>query len=313
MNTIKVAVGILRNNKQQILISKRQNHQFMPDFWELPGGKIKQGELPKQAIIRELKEELGIVVTHLSAHKNITHQYPDRLIKLSIFNINQYQQTPRGIEGQDIIWSDIDNLANFKLLPTMKIFINSITLPNKYWITPALNHQSDDWMKKFDEKINQGISLIQLRSKTPLNSHFIAELYSKCQQHNIKLLLNIIDKSFNENYCDGWHITTAEMLALNKNPILKKSSTTKPKILGVSTHCLKEALMAQNLGADFIVISPIQATQTHPNATPLGWKTAQEVAKKINIPVYFLGGMGLKDLNKALKLNAQGIAGVSAF
>jgi hypothetical protein len=56
-----------------------------------------------------------------------------------------------------------------------------------------------------------------------------------------------------------------------------------------------------------------KSTQTHPNATPLGWKTAQEVAKKINIPVYFLGGMGLKDLNKALKLNAQGIAGVSAF
>jgi 8-oxo-dGTP diphosphatase len=313
MNTIKVVVGILRNHKQQILISKRQNHQFMPDFWELPGGKIKQRELPKKAIIRELKEELGIVATHLSIHKNITHQYSDRLIKLSIFNIHQYQQTPQGIEGQKIIWSDVNNLSSFKLLPTMKIFINSITLPNKYWITPSLNHQSCEWMAKFDEKINQGISLIQLRSKTTLNSHFITELYNKCQQHNIKLLLNTIDKSFNENYCDGWHITTAEMLALVKNPILKKSSTAKPKILGVSTHCLKEALMAQNLGADFIVISPIQATQTHPNATPLGWKIAQEVVKKINIPVYFLGGMGLRDLIKALKLNAQGIAGVSAF
>jgi 8-oxo-dGTP diphosphatase len=189
----------------------------------------------------------------------------------------------------------------------MKAFINSITLPNKYWITPSTNHQSESWMKKFDEKMTQDISLIQLRSKTPLDSQFIADLHNKCQQHNVKLLLNTTDKSFDETYCDGWHITTNEMLKLNKRPC------AEDKLLGASTHDLEEALHAQKMGADFVVISPIQATQTHPDTIPIGWKAAQEVVDQLNIPVYFLGGMGLEDLDKALDIGAQGIAGVSAF
>ena len=85
------------------------------------------------------------------------------------------------------------------------------------------------------------------------------------------------------------------------------------QLLGVSTHDLTQALKAQAMGADFIVISPVQATQTHPDTVPIGWEVSGEVVKKLNIPVYFLGGMSLNDLNKTLKLGAQGIAGVSAF
>ncbi len=97
------------------------------------------------------------------------------------------------------------------------------------------------------------------------------------------------------------------MLVLTKRPCADN------KLLGASTHDLNEALKAQKLGADFVVISPVQATQTHPETIPLGWDSAKEVVDKLNIPVYFLGGMGLKDLEKTLKLGAQGIAGVSAF
>jgi 8-oxo-dGTP diphosphatase len=307
MKTIKAVVGVLRNSKQQILIAKRQAHQFMSGFWELPGGKIEEHESDQEAIIRELKEELGVIVTELSIHQTMAYQYTDRIIELGIYNINQYQQVPTGVEGQEIAWSNIDNLQNFNLLPTMTAFINSITLPNKYWISPSSNHQSDEWMRKFDEKLKQGISLIQLRSKTKLAVEFIKDLYSKCQQHNVKLLLNTTDKSFDETYCDGWHLTTNEMLKLNSRPC------ADDKLLSASTHSLDEALKAQEMGADFVVISPVQATQTHPDTVPIGWEAAQEVVNKLNIPVYFLGGMTLNDLDKTLEIGAQGIAGVSAF
>ena len=127
------------------------------------------------------------------------------------------------------------------------------------------------------------------------------------QQNNVKLLFNTPNKTFDESYCDGWHITTNEMFKLDSRPC------ADDKLLGASTHNLKEALTAQKLGADFVVISPVQATQTHPDTIPIGWDTAQEVVDKLNIPVYFLGGMVLSDLDKTLKLGAQGIAGVSAF
>ncbi len=122
-----------------------------------------------------------------------------------------------------------------------------------------------------------------------------------------KTFINIPNKTFEEPYCDGWHLTTSEMLNLKTRPC------ADDKLLGTSTHNLTEAVKAQALGADFVVISPVQATQTHPDTTPIGWEVAQEVVDKLNIPVYFLGGMSLNDLDKTLKLGAQGIAGVSAF
>ena len=307
MKTIKAVVGVLHNKDQQILIAKRQSHQFMGGFWELPGGKIEHGESPEVAISRELNEELGIIVDKLSLHQTMVYQYTDRIVELSIYNIDNYLNTPKGVEGQEIAWVSVENLNSYKLLPTMKSFINSITLPKQYWITPSSNHQSDEWIRKFDEKIKQGISLIQLRSKTKLDITFIEELHNKCKHNNINLLLNTVDKSFHEAYCDGWHITTGEMLKLNARPC------AEDKLLGTSTHDLTEALKAQDLGADFIVISPVQATQTHPDTVPIGWDAAKEVVDKLNIPVYFLGGMTLNDLDKTLKLGAQGIAGVSAF
>jgi len=307
MKIIKAVVGVLRNESGKLLIAKRQDNQFMAGFWELPGGKIEGDETTEQTIIRELNEELGIKVDALSLHQTMQHTYVDRAVELCIYNIDQYQNTPTGIEGQQIAWASVQDLYNYQLLPTMKAFIDSITLPNKYWITPSSDHQSEAWMKKFDEKITQGISLIQLRSKTTLDNHFIAELYNKCQQNSTNLLINTIDKSFNELYCDGWHITTNEMLNLKSRPC------ADDKILGASTHNLNEALKAQAIGADFVVISPVQATQTHPDTIPIGWDAAAEVVEHLNIPVYFLGGMGPGDLDKTTKLGAQGIAGVSAF
>ncbi|WP_050712749.1 thiamine phosphate synthase [Candidatus Vesicomyidisocius calyptogenae] len=189
----------------------------------------------------------------------------------------------------------------------MKTFINSIALPDKYWITPSNNHQSNKWMEKFNQKLTQNIKLIQLRSKTKINNNFIQQLHNKCKQHNIQLLLNTVNKTFNEAYCDGWNLTTAEMLKFKKRPC------TNNKLLGVSTHNLTEALKAQIIGADFVIISPVQATKTHPKLLPLGWDNAKEVVNTLNIPVYFLGGMRLQDLKKTQQLGAQGIAGVSTF
>jgi len=307
MKIIKAVVGVLRNENQEIFIAKRRAGQFMAGFWELPGGKIEPNELPEQAIVRELQEELGIQVQHISLHQTMTHAYSDRIVELSIYNINQYQGTAAGIEGQEIAWAAIDALLAYNLLPTMKAFIHSITLPDKYWITPAKNHGSDDWMLKFNQKLSQGVKLIQLRSKIALDSAMIEEIKSKCRQYDASLLLNTPNKDFSLPDCDGYHLTTEEMY------ILKTRPCPATQLLGISTHSLTEALQAQAFGADFIVISPVQATQTHPDTQPIGWDAAKEVVDKLNIPVYFLGGMQEQDLEKTLQLGAQGIAGVSAF
>lgn len=307
MKIIRVALGVLYNQVGEILITKRQDHQFMGGFWELPGGKIKTNESAEVAITRELKEELGIEIDALSLHQTMVYDYADRTVSLRIYTIGQFKNTPFGQEGQKIAWAAVKDLCNYQLLPTMKGFISSITLPNQYWITPPLNQQNVRWVDKFEQKLAQGIRLIQLRSKIKLDNLFIQELSNKCQQNNVKLLLNTSNKTFNEAHGDGWHITTNELLKLAARPC------TQNKLLGVSTHNLEQALKAQAIGADFVVISPICATPTHPDTVPLGWAAGKQVVDTLNIPVYFLGGMGLNNLDKALRFGAQGIAGVSAF
>ncbi|MNR62348.1 hypothetical protein D3C85_1843450 [compost metagenome] len=67
------------------------------------------------------------------------------------------------------------------------------------------------------------------------------------------------------------------------------------------------------MGVDFITLSPVQATQTHPEAQPLGWELASELLRGFNKPAYLLGGVGPADLAGAWQAGAQGVAGIRAF
>ena len=58
-------------------------------------------------------------------------------------------------------------------------------------------------------------------------------------------------------------------------------------------------------------LSPINATSSHPHIPPLGWQAASDIISKSNLPVYLLGGMSKEELDKALNIGAQGIAGIS--
>ena len=134
--SIEVVVGVIRNINQEIFITKRQKNQFMSGYWELPGGKVENDESHSSAINRELFEETGVNVENHHLIQTIHHQYPQKIIKLSVYSIEKYEGIPSGIEGQEFCWCSIEQLKDYKLLPTMWKIIHRISLPNSYWITP---------------------------------------------------------------------------------------------------------------------------------------------------------------------------------
>ena len=300
--SIEVVVGIIHNSNNEVFIAKRQKNQFMAGYWELPGGKVEPGEDHLSAIKRELFEETGITVKDCKLVQKIQHIYPEKTINLSVYSVDDYLSEPLGSEGQEITWSSADKFKNFKLLPTMWRIIHKFSLPKFYWITPD-NHQSDIVINECKKQLANGVKFIQLRSKTHLDHTYIKKINRLCKKNQAKLILNTPNKTFNEP-CDGWHLTSLELMSLKERPVIEE------KLIGASTHNIDEALHAENISADYISLSPIEKTLTHPDSPPLGWEDASGIIEKCNLPVFLLGGMKKNLIEKALSIGAQGVAGI---
>jgi len=304
IKSIKVVVGILyAKNKTQILITKRRKNQFMTDYWELPGGKIETEEGEEDALARELQEELGINTLRTRLKHVMTHRYKDKTVNLSIYIVESYKGKVTGKEGQDVRWCNLRDLSNYKLLPTMSVIINRICLPEYFWITPDKG-DSKLLLEKCQNHLSTGTKILQLRSKDFIEQSYIEIIHRLCQSYEARLILNVPNKTFEEP-CDGWHLTSDELLNYKKRPC------TNNKLLGASTHNMKEAKYAEAISVDYISLAPIEETPSHPNAVPLGWVVAKDIVSKSNLPVYLLGGMGKDSLDRALNINAQGVAGIS--
>lgn len=114
MKRVHVAVGIIINSEQQILLAKRHGHLHQGGKWEFPGGKVETGETVTQALIRELKEEVALTATDSSAFMSISHDYPDKQVLLDIHLVTQFNGTAHGEEGQEIAWVDKTQLKDYE-------------------------------------------------------------------------------------------------------------------------------------------------------------------------------------------------------
>ncbi|KTD73205.1 8-oxo-dGTP diphosphatase MutT [Legionella tucsonensis] len=97
---ISVAVAVIIDEQQRILITQRPFYLPHGGCWEFPGGKLEVNEPSESALIREIKEEIGIEVRHYTLLGEVKHQYPDKSVKLIIFLVSQYVGEPLCLEGQ---------------------------------------------------------------------------------------------------------------------------------------------------------------------------------------------------------------------
>lgn len=116
MKHIHVAVGVVIQNGE-ILLSKRHGDQHLAGLWEFPGGKVEAGEPIKDALARELYEELAISITSAETLCEISYDYPEKSVTLHVFTVMEFGGEARGVEGQEVRWVPIMDLANYPLPP----------------------------------------------------------------------------------------------------------------------------------------------------------------------------------------------------
>ena len=114
---LDVVVALIRDSHGRILVSRRKPGSHMAGFWEFPGGKRASGETPRDALARELDEELGISVLAAEPFMSLDHEYPDREVALDVWTVSDFDGEPRPREGQQLDWVEPDGLREIGLLP----------------------------------------------------------------------------------------------------------------------------------------------------------------------------------------------------
>ncbi|MFL2482355.1 MAG: 8-oxo-dGTP diphosphatase MutT [Gammaproteobacteria bacterium] len=116
MKQISVSAGILINNDNQILLSQRTADKSFPGQWEFPGGKIESSETAHEALIRELKEELGIDIDNSYLFKRIEHYYDSFTANIEFFLVDSWSGELSGEEGQLVRWFSVRDLRDLPIL-----------------------------------------------------------------------------------------------------------------------------------------------------------------------------------------------------
>jgi 8-oxo-dGTP diphosphatase len=114
---MKRVVAALIWQDGKVLICQRTRHQPMPLKWEFPGGKIEEGEQPRDALRRELDEELGIAAVIGDEVARISHEYPNgNTIELRFYDVRAYSGELENRIFRDVVWADPVKLLEYDFL-----------------------------------------------------------------------------------------------------------------------------------------------------------------------------------------------------
>jgi 8-oxo-dGTP diphosphatase len=116
---LTVAACALVDADGRVLLAQRPTGKPMAGLWEFPGGKVEAGERPEQTLIRELKEELGILVNEacLAPLTFASHAYPDFHLLMPLFVCRRWEGTPMALEGQQLAWVRVNRLRDYPMPP----------------------------------------------------------------------------------------------------------------------------------------------------------------------------------------------------
>ncbi len=312
---LSVAIGIIRNGDDQVLLSRRSTVSDHAGLWEFPGGKVRTHEALKDALARELLEELYLTVEVARPLIKIQYEYEKYAVLLDVWSIDLWRSDllatndRHGREGQEIAWVDIADLHLYEFPSATKAIIRILQRPDFYLICPEPEARDNHYIKKFDACLAAGVRLFQLRfgdeSRYDKHQTLIDELFGLCQKAGAKLLINSSPEYAINASVHGIHLNSKRLMQLDK-PLSDRDFT-----VAASCHDRCELERAGHLQVDFAVLSPLRRTKNYPYKKPLGWKMFNHLVKSPAIPVYALGGMHANDIQKSIKKGGQGIAVMS--
>ena len=113
---VEVVAALIWDN-DKFMICQRPAHKARGFLWEFVGGKVELGETKEQALIRECKEELNVLLSVGDVFMDVVHEYPDLTVHLTLFNATISEGEPQKLEHNDIQWITPSEIQNYEFCP----------------------------------------------------------------------------------------------------------------------------------------------------------------------------------------------------
>lgn len=305
MKVVDVVAAVLQRADGSFLLAQRPVGKVYAGYWEFPGGKVEVGETRNAALNRELGEELGISVVKSYPWLTREFVYPHAKVRLNFFRVTDWEGELHGKEGQAFTWHATAQtpLIVEPMLPANAPILRALSLPDFYAISNVAELGIEEFLRRLQLALVQGLRLLQLREKN-LSREQLRDLALKIlpllREHDAKLILNADIELAQEIAADGVQLTSSQLANLKQRP--------EVAWCGASCHNAKELRRAETLGCDFALLSPVLPTKSHPGQAALGWQKFAEIVRGSAIPVFALGGLNYADQEHAWENGAHGIA-----
>ena len=300
---VNVSIAVLIDADNKVLFGQRPTIKSWGGWWEFPGGKIEKSETSIEALYREIYEEIGVNITQFSRWVTRNYSYKGNDFTLHFFKVSKWEGKVTSKENQRLVWTSLQKPEISPILPANQFVQKAFDLPKSYAITNLSETTKEVFFNQLKDKISDGLRMIQVREKNI--SHNELKIFSKevikiCKPNNVKVIINSNEKLAHEIKADGVHLTSKDLL----------NARVKPKnlIVAASCHTQEEIDIAEKIDVDFLVLSAVKKTLSHPNISPIGWKKFKKMANKSSTPIYALGGLGDFDYQSAIENGGIGIA-----
>ena len=335
---LRVVAAVIRDRDGRVLLAQRPLHKHQGGLWEFPGGKVESGESEAQALGRELSEELGLIPTVLDPLIRICHDYPDKSVELSVWQVTQWTgehyahaalgNTQRGREGQPVAWVGPDELLQCPFPAANQPIVSAVRMPMIWRITPALSSLAElqAWA---EQRLPAALSAAADRREGWLLRlpHWSAMAYRQAADYVQQLLVSqnaqaVIALSLHGDTALLQQMPTVSHFHLRQDQVrdcldhgvaLATLKARPEQQFTAACHDAAELAMATQLGVDAAFLSPVQATPSHPGEAYLGWPAWAALVRLATLPIYALGGVTPDDAAYARTLGGQGVAGISQF
>ena len=304
---VEVAAAVILRADGAFLLGRRPPDSIYAGYWEFPGGKVEAGETPRQALARELHEELGIAVE--TAYPWIVREfvYEHAHVRLHFFRVLSWSGELLDLQHDALSWQYTGSSSVSPMLPANAPVLAALALPDFYAISQAAEIGVDVQLGRLAQKLEQGLRLVQLREpalSATARSTFVDAAVKLCHRFAARVLVNNDAELARRSGADGIHLSAAQLMTLESRPNFP--------LVAASTHNAVELAQAARLGADFAVLGPIRETASHPGRAGIGWQALAGSAEGTPLPLYALGGLCRADMQTAWQAGMHGIAAIRA-